>query len=323
VAPYKAVFSHGFINDEQGKKMSKSLGNGIDPADITKQMGADILRLWVSSVEVQQDVRISQNLLTQVSEQYRKVRNTLRFLLGNLFDFDPSEAITYDELDPIDQLTLQELYQLSNGVQDAYDRYLFDDVFRLINQYVNDLSGFYLDFTKDILYIEEANSLRRRSVQTVYYAITDSLIRLINPILPHTADEALAYMPKVNVPFAQLLDMPPRQSVDVELIEKFKKFYQLRDDILKALEEARNNKVIGKSFEAALTLQLSKEWQAYLASLKTNIQQVLIISQLLITDGSDISIVVTKANGTTCERCWQVVEQVDEGLCLRCVSIVR
>ncbi len=323
VAPYKAVFSHGFINDEQGKKMSKSLGNGIDPADITKQMGADILRLWVSSVEVQQDVRISQNLLTQVSEQYRKVRNTLRFLLGNLFDFDPSEAITYDELDSIDQLTLQELYQLSNGVQDAYDRYLFDDVFRLINQYVSDLSGFYLDFTKDILYIEEANSLRRRSVQTVYYAITDSLIRLINPILPHTADEALAYMPKVNVPFAQLLDMPPRQSVDVELIEKFKKFYQLRDDILKALEEARNNKVIGKSFEAALTLQLSKEWQAYLASLKTNIQQVLIISQLLITDGSDISIVVTKANGTTCERCWQVVEQVDEGLCLRCVSIVR
>jgi isoleucyl-tRNA synthetase len=323
VAPYKAVFSHGFINDEQGKKMSKSLGNGIDPADITKQMGADILRLWVSSVEVQQDVRISQNLLTQVSEQYRKVRNTLRFLLGNLFDFDPSNAVAYDQLDSIDQLTLQELYQLSNGVQDAYDSYSFDDVFRLINQYVNDLSGFYLDFTKDILYIEEANSLRRRSVQTVYYAITDSLIRLINPILPHTADEALSYMPKVNVPFAQLLDMPKRQKVDTELIEKFNQFYQLRDDILKALEEARNNKVIGKSFEALLTLKLSKEWQAYLASLKTNIQQALIVSQLSITDGSDVSIVITKADGTTCERCWQVVEQVDEGLCSRCASIVR
>jgi isoleucyl-tRNA synthetase len=322
-APYKAVFSHGFINDEQGKKMSKSLGNGIDPADITKQMGADILRLWVASVEVQQDVRISQNLLTQVSEQYRKVRNTLRFLLGNLSGFNPKEAVSYDKLDPIDQLTLQELTQLSNAVQDAYDSYSFDDVFRLINQYVNDLSGFYLDFTKDILYIEEAKSERRLSVQTVYYQITDSLIRLINPILPHTADEALSYLPYPSASFAQLLAMPKRQPVDENVIHQFAKFYSLRDDILKSLEEARNEKVIGKSFEAHVTLRLNSEWQTYLTSLNTNLQQALIVSQLSIVDGDSVSIEVAKADGSTCERCWQVVPHVDEGLCSRCASIVR
>jgi isoleucyl-tRNA synthetase len=322
-APYKAVFSHGFINDEQGKKMSKSLGNGIDPADITKQMGADILRLWVASVEVQQDVRISQHVLTQVSEQYRKVRNTLRFLLGNLHDFKASDAVAYETLDPMDQLTLQELYQLSNSVQDAYDAYSFDDVFRLINQYVNDLSGFYLDFTKDILYIEEAKSERRRSVQTVYYQITDSLIRLINPILPHTADEALSYLPYASANFAQLLSMPKRTPVDVSLLERFAKFYSLRDDILKALEEARNEKVIGKSFEAHLTLALNHEWQSYVASLSTNLQQALIVSQLTIVEGDEVAIHITKAEGSTCERCWQVVHEVEDGLCSRCASIVR
>jgi isoleucyl-tRNA synthetase len=324
-APYKAVFSHGFITDEHGKKMSKSMGNGIDPADITKQMGADILRMWVASVEVQQDVRISQNLLTQVSEQYRKVRNTLRFLLGNLHAFDPATVVPISAMDPIDQLTMAQLHELSNAVQDKYDAYSFDEVFRLINQFVSDLSGFYLDFTKDILYIEEARSPRRLSVQTVYYLITDTLVRLIAPMLPHTADEVLSYMPSPAATFAQLLDMPARVTVDEAVIALFDQFYTLRNDVLKALETARNEKIIGKSFEAKLTLHVNDAWKTYLESLGTNLQQALIVSQLELVGSGDApyAIFITKADGHTCDRCWQVVSKVDDGLCDRCASIVR
>jgi len=324
-APYKAVFSHGFINDEHGKKMSKSMGNGIDPADITKQMGADILRLWVASVEVQQDVRISQNLLTQVSEQYRKVRNTLRFLLGNLFDYDPKDAVPTDQLDPIDCLMLQELYQLSNAVQAKYDAYAFDEVFRLINQYVSDLSGFYLDVTKDILYIEAANHPRRRGVQTVLYAITDALIRLINPILPHTADEALSHLPHAPAAHAQLLDMPSPPPVDHAFLERFQRFYALRDEVLKALEDARNEKIIGKSLEAHLHLTVDASWNEYLASLGTSLPQAFIVSQLEIVEGAvdGVAIHITAATGVTCERCWQVVATAQKGLCERCASTLK
>jgi isoleucyl-tRNA synthetase len=324
-APYKAVFSHGFITDEHGKKMSKSLGNGIDPADITKQLGADILRLWVASVEVQQDVRISQNMLQQVSEQYRKVRNTLRFLLGNLHGFDPKSLVELNEMDKIDQLAIAELNQLSNAVQEKYDAYSFDEVFRLINQFVSQLSGFYLDFTKDILYIETPHSARRQSVQTVYYHITDTLVRLIAPLLPHTADEVLSYMPTPEAVFAQLLDMPATKSVDQAVIGLFEPFYTLRDDVLKALEIARNDKLIGKSFEAKLTLHVSPSWNTYLESLATNIQQALIVSQceIVVADVKEYEIQVTKATGDTCERCWQVVADVNDGLCNRCADIVR
>ena len=324
-APYKSVFSHGFITDEHGKKMSKSLGNGIDPADITKQMGADILRLWVASVEVQQDVRISQNMLQQVSEQYRKVRNTLRFLLGNLHGYDKKVQVELNQMDRIDQLAMAELHQLSNAVLEKYESYSFDEVFRLINQYVSDLSGFYLDFTKDILYIEASSSPRRQSVQTVYYHITDTLVRLIAPMLPHTADEVLSFMPQPEASFAQLLDMPAKVSVDQSMIDLFAKFYPLRDDVLKALETARNEKLIGKSFEAKLTLHVSSSWNNYIESLATNIQQALIVSQcdIVVSNVEDYEIHISKADGDTCERCWQVVTVVDDGLCNRCANIVR
>jgi isoleucyl-tRNA synthetase len=305
--------------------MSKSLGNGIDPADITKQMGADILRLWVASVEVQQDVRISQNMLQQVSEQYRKVRNTLRFLLGNLHGYDKKIQVELNQMDRIDQLAMAELHQLSNAVLEKYESYSFDEVFRLINQYVSDLSGFYLDFTKDILYIEASSSPRRQSVQTVYYHITDTLVRLIAPMLPHTADEVLSFMPQPEASFAQLLDMPAKVSVDQSMIDLFAKFYPLRDDVLKALETARNEKLIGKSFEAKLTLLVSSSWNTYIESLATNIQQALIVSQcdIVVSNVEDYEIHISKADGDTCERCWQVVSVVDDGLCNRCANIVR
>jgi isoleucyl-tRNA synthetase len=235
------------------------------------------------------------------------------------------KQVTIQDMDKIDQLTIAQLHQLSNAVQDKYDAYSFDEVFRLINQFVSDLSGFYLDFTKDILYIEAVSSPRRQSVQTVYYHITDTLVRLIAPMLPHTADEVLSYMPDPAAAFAQLLDMPPRVEVDQALIDLFENFYTLRDDVLKALELARSDKVIGKSFEAKLTLTLNADWKRYVDSLATNLQQALIVSQfeIVVADVASYTIEITKAQGHTCDRCWQVVETIDDGLCNRCESIVR
>jgi len=191
-------------------------------------------------------------------------------------------------------------------------------VFRLINQFVIELSGFYLDFTKDILYIEQANSLRRRSVQTVYYRILDSLVRLLTPILPHTMEEVYEYSPIKEAEFAQLLDMPQRVSVE-----------QLRDGVLKALEEARNEKVIGKSFEAHVTLYLNDTWHDIVQSFSTNLRQALIVSKLTISQGSGtyafdgFSVDVALAEGHTCERCWQVVDEVNSvGLCERCETVI-
>jgi len=328
-APYKMVFSHGFINDESGQKMSKSKGNGIDPNVIMNQMGADILRLWVASVEVNQDVPISQNILKQVSEQYRKIRNTLRFILGNVADLTSSSLVEESAMDEIDRYTLAQLNKLNLDVVAAYDQFKFDDVFRLINQFVIELSGFYLDFTKDILYIEQANSLRRRSVQTVYYRILDSLVRLLTPILPHTMEEVYEYSPIKEAELAQLLDMPKLDSIDEALLEKYEPFMTLRDGVLKALEEARNEKVIGKSFEAHVTLYLDDTWQEIVSSLSTNIRQALIVSKLTTTQGSGkyafdgFSVDVALADGHTCERCWQVVDEVNSvGLCERCETVI-
>jgi isoleucyl-tRNA synthetase len=328
-APYKMVFSHGFINDEAGQKMSKSKGNGIDPNDIMNQMGADILRLWVASVEVNQDVPISQNILKQVSEQYRKIRNTLRFLLANISDLSITDLIEDEKLDEMDRFTLAQLAKLNQDVAASYEAFQFDDVFRLINQFVIELSGFYMDFTKDILYIEHASSLRRRSVQTVYYRILDSLVRLLTPILPHTMEEVYEYSPIKEATYAQLLDMPRATTVDEAILAKYAPFMTLRDGVLKALEEARNEKVIGKSFESHVTLYVNDVWRGVLAGLETNLRQALIVSKLTITSGEGryrfdgFSVDVTLAEGSTCERCWQVVDEVNpQGLCERCEGVV-
>jgi isoleucyl-tRNA synthetase len=285
--------------------------------------------LWVASVEVNHDVPISQNILKQVSEQYRKIRNTLRFILGNVSDLTSDALVDEAAMDEIDRYTLAQLHQLNQDVLEAYDQFKFDDVFRLINQFVIELSGFYLDFTKDILYIEQANSLRRRSVQTVYYRILDSLVRLLTPILPHTMEEVYEYSPIKEAEFAQLLDMPQRVSVDDTILAKYEPLMQLRDGVLKALEEARNEKVIGKSFEAHVTLYLNDTWHVIVQSFSTNLRQALIVSKLTISQGSGtyafdgFSVDVALAEGHTCERCWQVVDEVNSvGLCKRCETVI-
>lgn len=253
-APYKTVISHGFTLDGEGHKMSKSLGNTIDPIASCNEFGADIFRLWVASVEYQADFKMSKELLKQVSEAYRKIRNTFRFLLGNLFDFNPiSDSISYDKMAEIDQYMMCKLNEVVKNVHNAYNNYEFSEVFRtILNFMTNELSSFYLDFTKDILYIDDAEANSRRSIQTVLYETLKALTTLFTPIIPHTAEEVYKYMPGIKEESIYLVDMyqPTLFKGSDEILSKYEDLMKVRDDVLKALEEARSEKVIGKSLNA-------------------------------------------------------------------------
>lgn len=282
-APYKGVLSHGFVLDGEGRKMSKSIGNIVVPKKIMDQLGGDILRLWVSSVDYQSDVRISDDILKQVAEVYRKIRNTFRFLLGNLDDFKPSEnAVAVAELREVDRYMLVKLNDLITKVKEAYETYDFAAVYHAIHNFCTiDLSSFYLDFAKDILYIEGANHEDRRAIQTVLYDVLVALTKLVTPILPHTADEVWPYIPGVTEESVQLTDMPEAvQLDDAEALKtKWDAFMTLRDDVLKALEVARNEKVIGKSLNASITLYPTAEMKAMLESISEDLKQLFIVSE--------------------------------------------
>ncbi|APT47134.1 isoleucine--tRNA ligase [Bacillus safensis] len=315
-APYKGVLSHGFTLDKEGRKMSKSLGNTIDPTKVAKQLGAEILRLWVSSVNYQADHPVSDDILKQVAEVYRKIRNTFRFLHGNLFDFDPAvNAVPVEELREVDQYIMIKLNKLIDKVKKAYDDYEFAVVYHAIHNFCTiELSSFYLDFAKDVVYIEHADHPDRRSMQTVFYETLMALVKLTAPILPHTADELWSHLSFVEESSVQLTDMPEGALVpQAEATEaKFDRFMEVRDDVLKALEIARNEKVIGRSLEASVTLYATDEVKNLLASIKEDVKQLFIISELTVEDEqhADASapeytsgrIVVQKAEGELCER---------------------
>ena len=324
-APYKAVLSHGFTLDGLGRKMSKSLGNTIDPQKVVNQYGADILRMWVASCEYTADQRISDDIIKQVSEVYRKIRNTFKFLLANISDLD--KLTPFEELNNVDKYMMIKLNDLVKDVITAYENYEFNEVYRLVNSYIATLlSPFYLDFTKDILYIEKVDSATRRGVQTVLYNTAKTLILLLTPIIPHTATEAYDELPFGKEKDAYLDNMP--KAVDYskydELKNNFDKFMEFRNDILKALEDARNDKVIGKSFNAKLTITPTKEIKELFDKLDSNIGQMCIVSQFELKDiANEVKIEVAPATGYTCSRCWQIVPSVDEGeLCPRCRKIV-
>lgn len=326
-SPYKENVTHGFVLDEQGRKMSKSLGNTVDPGKVFNQYGADIFRLWVSSVEYNVDVRCSDNLLKQVSEVYRKIRNTLRFLLANISDFEPKDKVSYEELQDVDKYVLIKLQKLINKVIDAYDNYSFQDVYKEVMAFVsNDLSSFYLDFTKDILYIEEKNGTLRRGVQTVLYEVCLALLKMLAPILPHTTTEAYEFLPGANKKDIYLEDMVAKHelsSSELALEETWDLFMNYRDNILKVLEEAREQKIIGKSFNAKLTLELDKEAKALFDKINGNIRQILIVSDLELKEAKEFKVIVEVATGEVCSRCWQIVPKINENeLCPRCQSIV-
>ncbi|BAM47700.1 isoleucine--tRNA ligase [Amphibacillus xylanus] len=339
-APYKAVLSHGFTLDGQGRKMSKSIGNVIVPAKIMKQYGADILRLWVASVDYQADVRVSDDIIRQTTEGYRKIRNTFRFLLGNLADFDPEVNKVEDQhLDELDRYMLVKLQQLISRVLNAYDNYDFSTVFNLIHQFCSqELSSFYLDYAKDILYIEQENSQRRRAIQTVYYENIVTIVKLITPILTHTAEEVWSYIPNQTEKYVQLTDMPKAREIEQSegLLEKWDHFVNVRDDILKALEEARADKVIGKSLEAKILLFGKEDQTKKLLSEIERLDQLFIVSKVELLDQANdqlkdyeyVQVHVEKYDQERCERCWVVSETVGQheshpDLCARCADIVE
>ncbi|MDE7161553.1 MAG: isoleucine--tRNA ligase [Anaeroplasmataceae bacterium] len=324
-APFKTVVSHGFTLDGTGVKMSKSLGNTVDPIKACNEYGADILRLWVASIEYRADMPLSKDILKQVSESYRKIRNTLRFLMANTSDFDPKNSLPYEKLSNVDKYMHIKLQRFIQDIKKHYDNFDFGEVYRATNSYIaNTLSAFYLDFTKDILYIESPSSQKRLSCQTVFYEILDALMKLLSPILPHTMSEAYDLLPGKKEADIYLTDMPKAQSVDEGLEHSFDEFMKYRDEILKALEEARANKVIGKSFNAKLTLTLDPKAKDLFEALDSDLAQILIVSQLEVKEGAAFKIEVAKAEGPTCERCWMIVPAVgSNGLCPRCQKIIE
>jgi len=333
-APYKELVSAGFVMDGNGNKMSKSLGNVISPNDVGKQLGAEIIRLWSASVDYTQDVRISNDILKQVSETYRKIRNTFRFLLGNLFNgsFDNrTDLLSYDELEELDKYMVLKFEKVVAKVLDYYENYQFNSITtELINFFNVELSSFYLDYGKDILYIEAEKSHKRLSMLTVLYTVLSKSVRLLAPILSFTAEEVYDNMPYEDAESVHLTDFPAKNLIDDAALEaKWDKLLEVRDDVNKALEESRNEKVIGKSLEAAVEIYSNDSEVVELLNSVDNLYQLFIVSSVEVKENDGVAydlatVKVTKAEGHRCERCWNIVEEVnEEGLCPRCASILN
>ena len=324
-APYKELVSHGFTLDGKGNKMSKSLGNVIVPADMVRLHGSDILRLWVASTDYTEDVRISDDLIKQVKESYRKIRNTYKFMLGNLKDFDyTKDSIKYEYMPYYDKYMMNELNKFTKNVLEEYNNYNFQNVYKLVNNFVSfTLSNFYLDFTKDILYIEKADSLVRRSVQTVLYNILNNEVKLLAPILPYTSEEVYSLLPHTEES-VHLTDMPEvvTYSDSAEVEELFNLFFELKDKVNKKLEEARNEKLIGSALEAVVKINLDPKYNEVKEKLGSYLHQLFIVSKVeYTTDGEEV--VVEKSTGEKCNRCWNYVDHLNGDICDRCHNIIN
>ena len=324
-APYKELVSHGFTLDGNGNKMSKSLGNVIVPADMVRLHGSDILRLWVASTDYTEDVRISDELIKQVKESYRKIRNTYKFMLGNLKDFDyTKDSVKYENMPYYDKYMMNELNKFTKNVLEEYNNYNFQNVYKLVNNFVSfTLSNFYLDFTKDILYIEKADSLVRRSVQTVLYNILNNEVKLLAPILPYTSEEVYSLLPHTEES-VHLTDMPEvvTYSDSAEVEELFNLFFELKDKVNKKLEEARNEKLIGSALEAVVKINLDPKYNEVKEKLGSYLHQLFIVSKVeYTTDGEEV--VVEKSTGEKCNRCWNYVDHLNGDICDRCHNIIN
>ncbi|PCF48920.1 isoleucine--tRNA ligase [Staphylococcus delphini] len=336
-SPYKMLLSHGFVMDGEGKKMSKSLGNVIVPDTIVKQKGADIARLWVSSVDYLADVRISDEILNQVADVYRKIRNTLRFLLGNINDYNPAtDRIAEADLLEVDRYILNRLREFTASTLDHYESFDYLNIYQEVQNFINvELSNFYLDYGKDILYIEEKNAHKRRSMQTVLFEILVNMTKLLAPIIPHTAEEVWSHIEQVEEESVHLTNMPVKEDVDQALLDKWNTFMALRDDVNRALEAARNEKVIGKSLEAKVKIGNSPSFDT-LAFLEgfNDLHQLFIVSQVELVEEAQGeayqhgTIEIAKADGEKCARCWNYSESLGsvgelDDLCPRCQEVVK
>jgi len=338
-APYKAVCTHGWVVDGQGKTMHKSLGNGIDPSEITEQYGADILRLWVASSDYHSDIRISKPILSQLSDAYKKIRNTARFILGNLGNgkgFNPdTDSVSDDKLTELDKWAMMKLDALIDKVNEGYNAFDFHIAFHAIHNFcVIDMSNFYLDIIKDRLYCEKEDSELRRSAQTAMYRILSAVARLSAPIISFTAEEIWGFMPHSSEDDAQsvfLNQMPEKSGIEFskEFVEKWEFIYSAREAVNKVLEDARNAKTIGKSLEAKIVIHASTEDYEKYSSLAEQLAEILIVSGVTVENSdSETSFEVAKAEGAKCERCWCYSKYVGTNhehptLCQRCVTAIE
>jgi len=336
IAPYKEVLCHGWVVDAQGKQMHKSAGNGIEPAEIIRDYGADIIRLWVASSDYTVDVRAGKEIFKQLSEAYRKMRNTARFMLGNLSDFDPAkDMVADDQLFEIDRWALEAVNTLAVTLRDAYDHYDFSRAYHaLYNFCVIDMSNFYMDVIKDRLYC--ADDYARRCAQTALYRILVDFTKLLAPILCFTSQEIWSYIPKLDgmKEYVVFEKMPqPKPAAGAEFAEKWSKIMAVRDDVKKVLESARAEKVIGSSLEAAVVLHCSEEVYSFLNSIPMDeLADLLIVSQVDLAKDNEgakglvdgLGVSVQRAAGNKCLRCWKYDPAVgDDGLCPRCAKVLK
>ena len=333
-APFRECVTHGWTVDGEGKAMHKSLGNGVDPADIFKKYGADLIRLWAGSADYHVDVRCSDNIFKQLSQNYLKFRNTARYCLGNLNGFDPNNLVTPQEMVELDRWAITKLNGLIEKCFAAYDNFEYHVVSHAINDFcVVELSSFYLDIIKDRLYCDETDGLSRRSAQTALWLILDTITKLFAPILAFTCDEIWLAMPhrtgddERNVLLNEMNNPFPFYALDEDAMKKWEEIIQLRDVVNAELEKARAEKKIGKSLEAKVILGLRKE-DAFFAEMdQEELADILIVSQVE-TEMADLTVAnVEPAQGQKCERCWKVLPTVGSDsshptLCPRCAKVV-
>jgi isoleucyl-tRNA synthetase len=338
-APYRGVLTHGLILDASARKMSKSLGNTVAPDEIIKQYGADILRLLFCSVDFTADTCFSQSLVTPLLESYRKIRNTCRFLLGNLNGFNPeTDTVPFAQLPELDRWIVHRSQRLLSRCLDAYDQFAFHHIVQGVTNFCAvDLSALYLDIAKDRLYCSGAHSTDRRASQTALWRALDFLVRVIAPILPYTADEIWSYMPgrQAATVFEGGLPQPDAALLDEPLAQTWERLLDVRGDVTKALEEARKQGKIGHSLDARVSLQVSDNLHALLSPRLADLPALFIVSQVELapTGATDSGLTVPTvqvdpARGRKCERCWNFSEAVGRdaehpGLCDRCVPVVK
>jgi len=330
ISPYKEVLTHGFVTDGQGRKMSKSLGNGVAPEDVANKYGADILRLWALSADYTGEVSLSDDILKQIAEVYRKIRNTARYILGNTSDYNPEEPISYEQLQEIDKWALMRLNRLVRNCIENYDNYNFSSCYHDINQFcVIDMSNFYLDIIKDRLYTSKKESVERKSAQTTIYIILNSLVKLLTPMIPFTAEEIWKAMPHTKteqVESVMLTDFPKVNDMyeDKQLSEKWDKIVKLKDLVAKELENARANKLIGHSLNAKVIIYAKEEQYNFIKDNIETLRTVFIISDIeVLKHEAELEVKVEQALGEKCERCWMYsttvgADKENPNICHRC-----
>lgn len=333
-APYKEVLTHGYTVDEQGRKMSKSIGNVIAPQTLIKEFGADIVRLWVLSSDYKSDVSISKGIMKQVAEVYRKIRNTARYILGNIYDLDVNNLVDYSELEEIDKFALIKLNHLIEDCTNAFDEYDFNKAYQAINSFcVVDMSNFYLDIIKDRLYTSKKDSIKRKAAQTAMYEILSGLVRLIAPMTCYTAEEIWSYMPhkeNENNESIMLTNWPTVKTEyeNPELEEKWNRIIKIKEEVAKALELARAEKIIGHSLNAKVIIEADNDNYEFLKDKEQLLQEVFIVSGVKIKEAQEFSVKVEIADGKKCERCWMYSTTVGEdkenpSICHKCSEAMK